>query len=400
MLDMTNLVNVDDNINIQSDDNSNIQSWIVMFPKFFHSILANIPDVLLDRLSIKYRYKIFNAINLRGSFNDVNIYRTLYPAILSVIPDQLITINTQTTGAYISRIGATCSSQVSGNGSGLLSSNTNINVFIVDTGISSHNDLNIVGGINFTSIDSSAWSDGNGHGTHVSGIAGSLDNSNGVVGVAPGVRLWAVKVLDDSGNGYASDIIAGLDWILNNRSVLWNGKGIVNMSIGGAAYTPLDTAVGTLISNGIIPVVAAGNETQDVINFSPARVLSAITVGATENYPNYDTLASYSNYGSRVDILAPGTSITSTWPTNTYATLSGTSMATPVVTGTIALILSTQTIAGGNTSSFVSNVRTQLYNSSLSVSPVCYGSGSGSNPRITIPSGITVTNVSVWAGKF
>ena len=390
------------------EDFSGLDSWIVTFKPNFDPENCGLPGCV----KIKYVYsEAFNGMNCYATYGDMFLLKEKHPEIESFECDHEVKITAlnertvgilaaQPAGSFINRIGANGSSQRSGDGVGTLAAKTNINVFVVDTGISAHPDLNIVSGINFTSTIRTAWTDGNGHGTHVSGIIGALDNSFGIVGVAPGIRLWAVKVLSDNGSGSTSNIIAALDWILQKRNVLWAGIGIVNMSLGGGVNTALDNAVNKLLNNGIVVVVAAGNSSIDAANFSPARTPNAITVGATSPIPLYNTLASFSNYGSLVDILAPGTSITSTYLANGYASLSGTSMAAPVVTGTVALMLSGQTIAGGNTITFVNNVRNKLVTVSSNLIPKYFNGTNGANPRIVIPPTKPTTNISVWAGSY
>lgn len=306
----------------------------------------------------------------------------------------------QPIGPFIRRIGSDHSSQISGDGIGSLSNRTDINVFIVDTGISQHVDLNIVGGRNFTTTDPNAWNDGNGHGTHVAGIVGAKDNTYGIVGVAPGVRLWAIKVLNDSGSGSVSNIITALNWILANKNILWSGYAILNMSLGGSAIQVLDDAVNNLINAGIIVCVAAGNNSINAINVSPARVVNAITVGATGTNSTYNSLAPYSNFGSIVDILAPGTNIYSTYLNNGYATLSGTSMATPVLTGTVVLLLNKYNLSQFGINNIPQFTREIIYSISSNTIITNNDRTIGSNPRISIPVTKPTTNVSVWAGAF
>ena len=203
--------------------------------------------------------------------------------------------------------------------------------YIVDTGIlSTHQQFSgrVLSG--YTAIsDSNGTSDCHGHGTHVAGTVGGS-----TYGVAKNVNLVPIRILGCDGSGASSNVIAGLDWILKN------GKkpAVVNMSLGGEANTSLDSAVENLFNNGYVMVVAAGNSNTDACSSSPARVSKAITVAATDNT---DTRASYSNYGSCVDIFAPGSQINSSWIGSNTATkvLNGTSMATPHVVGVVAEML-------------------------------------------------------------
>jgi len=203
--------------------------------------------------------------------------------------------------------------------------------YIVDTGIlSSHQQFSgrVLSG--YTAIsDGNGTTDCNGHGTHVAGTVGGS-----TYGVAKNVNLVPIRILGCDGSGASSNVIAGLDWILKN------GKkpAVVNMSLGGDASTSLDSAVENLFNNGYVMVVAAGNSNTDACSASPARVSKALTVAATDNT---DTRASYSNYGSCVDIFAPGSQINSSWIGSNTATkvLNGTSMATPHVAGVVAEML-------------------------------------------------------------
>ena len=175
----------------------------------------------------------------------------------------------------------------------------------------------------------SQGSEFNGHGTHVSGTVGGS-----TYGVAKGVRLFAVRVLNCSGSGTNSGVIAGVNWVTANQI----SPAVANMSLGGGASSALDTAVNNSISSGVTYAVAAGNANTNASNSSPARVAAAITVGSSTRT---DARSSFSNFGSVVDIFAPGSSIISAWRTSdtATATLSGTSMATPHVAGVAARFL-------------------------------------------------------------
>ncbi|MCA1577461.1 MAG: S8 family peptidase [Acidobacteria bacterium] len=214
-----------------------------------------------------------------------------------------------------------------------------VRAYIVDTGIrATHTQFGgrVVSG--FTAInDGLGTNDGNGHGTHVAGTVGGSTH-----GVAKNVTLVAVRVLDSSGNGTNSGVIAGVDFVTSNH--LAGQPAVANMSLGGGASSALDTAVANAVNDGVTFVVAAGNETQNACNVSPARAPSAITVGSTTTS---DARSSFSNFGTCVDIFAPGSSITSTWRTSDTATntISGTSMASPHVAGVAALFLETNPTA-------------------------------------------------------
>lgn len=218
--------------------------------------------------------------------------------------------------------------------------------YVVDTGIDGTKS-DIAGRVQpgFSAVlDGYGTVDCNGHGTHVSGTVGGT-----IYGVAKLVRLVPVRVLDCRGSGSTSSVVSGLEWIAGNASV---GTSVVNMSLGGAKSISVDAAVDALISRGIPVVVAAGNSNANACNYSPARVANAITVGATDSR---DNRASYSNFGTCLDIFAPGTNITSLWFGSTSSkVISGTSMAAPHVTGAVARIL------GETPSTSPSAIATQL----------------------------------------
>ncbi len=206
--------------------------------------------------------------------------------------------------------------------------------WIVDTGIDlDHPDLNVNTSLSRTFVrsgrDSRNADDNNGHGTHCAGIIAAKNNSIGVVGVAAGARVVAVKVLSSNGSGYVSDIVAGLDYVAQYG----NTNDVVNLSLGGSPSTTLDNAVVGCANAGLIVVIAAGNSSADAGTFSPARV-NGTNIYTVSAHNSSDVFASFSNYGNPpIDFCAPGVSIYSTYKSGRYATMSGTSMAAPHVAG-------------------------------------------------------------------
>jgi aqualysin 1 len=206
-----------------------------------------------------------------------------------------------------------------------------VNAYIIDTGIrTTHVEFGGRATGDYTAInDGNGTNDCNGHGTHVSGTVGGT-----TYGIAKQVRLHAVRVLGCTGSGATSGVIAGVDWVTANHI----SPAVANMSLGGGASSSLDDAVRNSIASGVTYAIAAGNSSADACLSSPSRVTEALVVGATSSN---DAMASFSNFGTCLDVFAPGVSILSAYngsDTQT-ATLSGTSMATPHVTGTAALYL-------------------------------------------------------------
>jgi subtilisin len=288
------------------------------------------------------------------------------------------------TGVY--RIAADKSKEFGGDGSAFL----NTGVAIIDTGISSHSALNIAGGYNcagFFFVNRTAWSDGNGHGTHVAGTV-AAKNMNGIVGVAPGAPLWAVRVLGSNGSGYLSWIICGINWVANNAAS--KKIKVANMSLGGggaddgncgntnndAMHKAICTAVN---AKGVTFVAAAGNDSKDFSTFTPAAYNEVLTVTAMADFDGLpggaytggvacgnvdDTAATFSNFTSTTNTLdmnhtiaAPGVCVTSTYFNNGYATGSGTSFASPHVAGTVALCLASG-VCSGTPATIIQKVRT------------------------------------------
>ncbi|MGI8627233.1 MAG: S8 family serine peptidase [Geodermatophilaceae bacterium] len=207
-----------------------------------------------------------------------------------------------------------------------------VTAYVIDTGIRfSHTEFGGRAVSGYDAIDGGSADDCNGHGTHVAGTVGGT-----TYGVAKAVRVVGVRVLNCQGSGSNSQVIAGIDWATSNHT---SGQpAVANMSLGGGVSTALDTAVRNSIADGITYALAAGNDNANACNGSPSRVAEALTVGSTTNT---DARSSFSNYGTCLDIFAPGSSITSAWYTSNTATntISGTSMATPHVAGAAALFL-------------------------------------------------------------
>ncbi|MET7716549.1 S8 family peptidase [Streptomyces sp. NPDC005407] len=206
-----------------------------------------------------------------------------------------------------------------------------VTAFVIDTGVRiSHKDFEGRAAHGFDAVDNDdSADDGNGHGTHVAGtIAGAAH------GVAKKAKVVAVRVLDDNGSGTTEQVVAGIDWVTKNHQ----GPSVANMSLGGGADEALDEAVRKAIASGVTFAVAAGNESTDASQGSPARVKEAITVASSTKD---DAQSEFSNFGQIVDIYAPGSDITSAWNDSDEGTktISGTSMATPHVVGAAAVYL-------------------------------------------------------------
>jgi subtilisin family serine protease len=263
-----------------------------------------------------------------------------------------------------------------------INSNTvDADIAILDTGIDlDHDDLNVFHEKSFIPEAINA-DDDHGHGTHLAGIAAAKDNSFGIVGIAPGARLWAIKILESSGMGEISTLIKGLDYINQNS----NQIDVAVLSLGCECESgALDIAIQNTIKAGITIVVAAGNEGKNARTFSPANNPEVITVSAIADtdgkcggngpstlYGADDMLASFSNFGEVVDISAPGVEIYSTFKSNSYTKLSGTSMAAPHVAGAAALYISLHPEASPK------DVKNYLMNSGTNISDLCDGNGHG-----------------------
>jgi len=207
-----------------------------------------------------------------------------------------------------------------------------INVAILDTGIANHPDLQIAGGVN--TINGGSYADDNGHGTHVAGIVAAFGKAGKIMGTAPEVKLYAVKALNEDGEGYVSDIIEGINWCVKNR------MHVINMSfgiLGSESSGTLHNAIKRAAKQGIVIVASAGNEGSASGKIDePASFNETIAVAATTKA---NKIATFSSRGSGISVSAPGENIVSTWLDNKYEKLSGTSMASPHVAGGAALLL-------------------------------------------------------------
>lgn len=280
------------------------------------------------------------------------------PRVAYVVEDYVRTVDVQSTPTGVMRIFAASNASIDIDATD--DYRVDVDVAVIDTGIDlQHPDLNVLGGVNCTvngilvASCTPGGDDDHYHGTHVAGTIGALDNDEGVVGVAPGARLWAVKVLNKRGSGYSSWIIAGIDWVAANAGTIE----VANMSLGGAGFSQAEyDAIQGAVNAGVAFAVAAGNEDDDANNYSPGGFDNVLSVSALADFNGLpgggaaatcysdvdDTLAAFSNWGPEVDVTAPGVCITSTYPLEkgSYGTISGTSMASPHVAGALALLAS------------------------------------------------------------
>src|SRR6476620_12313816 len=300
------------------------------------------------------------------------------PRVDYIQPDLRVKGFAQSLPTGVDRVDGDLSTAKSGDGGGAV----NVDIAIVDTGIDlNHPDLNIYKQTSFVSGTSNG-NDDDGHGTLVAGVIAAKDDSPGVVGLAPGGRLWAVKVLDNSGQGFDSDIIAGIDYITANAGEI----DVANLSWGGdGPDEALHTAIKNSAAAGVTYVAAAGNDDRDAGGTVPANFPEVITVSAivdtdgkcggksstSTSAGKDDTFASFSNYGSVVDLSAPGVLVKTTSMGSSYGTFSGTSASAPHVTGAAALFKSEHPGASP------SDVRNALINAGSAPSTSCDGKGHG-----------------------
>jgi subtilisin len=300
------------------------------------------------------------------------------PRVAFVSPDEPVqaAASTQAIPFGVKRIGGTQSSTVSGDGQG----SVNVNVAVLDSGIDpNHADLNVVGGRNCANGHS--FADAFGHGTEVAGVIGARDNDFGVVGIAPGTPLWAVRVLNDKGKASTSSLLCGIDYVTSTRTDAdpSNDIQVANMSIqaanqkvdqndcGVAENDPVHEAICRSVAAGVLLVAAAGNFKEDLQNIAPAKYDEVLTATAIADFDGQsgglapsisgcppdvdDTAADFSDFATLPadqahTLAAPGNCIRTTYPGNLYTTTWGTSLAAPYVTGTVALCIASGPCAG------------------------------------------------------
>jgi subtilisin len=352
-----------------------IATHIIVFRANAH---ANVPEFARAHgltVTHEYQYAIrgIAAIVPQGRLNALS----RDPRVAYVEENREVSINAQTVPTGLGRSFASTNPTLDIDG--LDDNRVDVDVAVIDTGIDwQHPDLNVVGGINCAQgSPNRARCDGNGddnhyHGTHVAGTIGALDNGIGVVGVAPGARLWAVKVLNSRGSGYTSWIVAGIDWVTARASTIE----VANMSLGGSGFSQAEyDAIQGAVNAGVAFAVAAGNDDSNASGFSPGGFNNVLSVSALADFNGLagggaastcradvdDTLADFSNWGAPVDIAAPGVCILSTYPIEqgSYGTISGTSMASPHVAGALAILASR---SNPNNAAAVSNLYSQVIN--------------------------------------
>jgi subtilisin family serine protease len=330
------------------------------------------------------------------------------PRVASVTPDRPVWTQAQALPTGVNRIDGDLSSTRAGNGAGIVTGA----VAVIDTGIDlDHPDLNVVGGRNCST--GSTFDDGAGHGTHVAGTVGARDNGIGVVGVAPGVRLFAVRVLDNSGSGSISTVLCGVDFVDSRAPANGGTIKVANMSIGGPGADDgacgsidgdvLHAAICEATADGVTFVAAAGNSNETFDDQIPAAYDEVLTVTAVTdtngrpgggsgvcNGDGDDTVAHFSSFAvagsadASHTIAAPGACIRSTWKTGGYRWLSGTSMASPHVAGAVALCIASGRCAGLTPRQIAVKMR-----SDAAARPSSYGYAGDPSRPIVEPGGTT-----------
>ena len=349
-----------------------LDSYIVVIKNGFPTNVAGLADDLASRHAGLREHVYENAIRGFSVTMSEGMARRLaeHPLVEYVEENGVVTADTTQTGATWGLDRIDQRALPLNTTFNYLNVGAGVTAYIIDTGIlTTHTQFGgrAIHGRDTVNNDADA-TDCNGHGTHVAGTVGGS-----TYGVAKGVTLVAVRVLDCGGSGTNAGVIAGVDWVTADHVA--GTPAVANMSLGGGASTALDTAVNNSINDGVTYAVAAGNGfyglfAQNACNGSPSRVPNAITVSATDST---DTKASWANTGTCVDLFAPGINITSAWYTSTTATntISGTSMATPHVAGVAALYLQSDPTASPLTvrNAIVNNATTGVVKNPGSGSP-------------------------------
>jgi subtilisin len=329
------------------------------------------------------------------------------PRVVAVEAETVESIVDQSMPTGIDRIEVDKNPKVTTNGTG--STAVDIPIAIIDTGIQpNHPDLNVAGG--FAAAPGSGWTDGNGHGTHVAGTAAAKDNGTGVVGVAPGAPVWAVRVCGNGGMCASGDIVKGIDWVAARKADFKaNRSGGINFAAANFSISSADSnnscsnpantthrAICGLVNQGVVFVMAAGNDGRAKAAYPVAFAVAAIAdfngkagggAAQTCRADEDDTLANFSNWG--VDIAAPGTCILSTWLNSGYNTISGTSMATPHVTGAVALYIHANgSVNPATNATGVANIESAIVGAALAQSHACgYTNERGSGEKLLFVNG-------------
>lgn len=324
------------------------------------------------------------------------------PRVAYVVPDRPVRLLAEPAPAGVGRIGA--EPKVNPDGSVFSKADPKAAVAIVDTGISPHPELNVVGGVNCASDalggllsgllgggssepdEGGDYTDGHGHGSHVAGTVGAKADGNGVVGVSPGAPLYAVKVFGQLGTGALSDVICGLDWVAANAAsknikvlnMSLGGDGADDKSCGAETQDPFHEAVCRVVAQGVTVVVAAGNSHVDLVKSVPAAYDEVLTVTAMADFDGLpgglgqgscstkdvdDTAADFSNFtlpdspDAVHTVAAPGVCVNSTWNDGGYETISGTSMASPHVAGLVARCIDAGPCSGLSPAQIIAKIR-------------------------------------------